>query len=160
MVVEPVPAFNSSLRIGHMIRFPYQPQRSLSIWAGVFYQSIQNDTDGTIALQDVFPDFGEGLIIDNLYDWAATLPPAQRVIANQIIAGIENLADGIDPGEAMISYKLDKRVTAPLNLILGTQYQLNKFWMIRAELGVFGKRSQFLLNLNYRFPGFRSKKNR
>ncbi len=31
------------------------------------------------------------------------------------------------------------------------QYQFNKNWMLRSELGVFGKRSQFLLNLNYRF---------
>lgn len=157
VVVEPVPAFNSSLRVGHTLRFPYQPERSLSIWGGVFYQVIQNDTEGSIPLEDVFPNFGNDLIIDYLYEWAETLPPTQRVIVNQIIDKLDEITNGIDPGESTIEYKLDKRVTAPFNLIFGAQYQFNKNWMLRSELGVFGKRSQFLLNLNYRFSGFRKR---
>ena len=96
-------------------------------------------------------------MIDYLNEWAATLPPAQRVIVNQIIAKLEDISNGIDPGNATIEYKLDKRVTAPFNLIFGGQYQFDKRWMIRTELGVFGKRSQFLLNLNYRFSGFKKR---
>lgn len=157
VIVEPVPAFNSGLRIGHTIRFPYKPERSLSVWGGVFYQSIQNDTQGSIALQDVFPNFGNDNVINYLNDWASTLPPAQRVIVNQIIDALDSISNGIDPGEASIEYKLDKRVTEPINLIFGAQYQFNKNWMLRTELGVFGKRSQFLLNLNYRFSGFKKR---
>jgi len=151
VVVEPVPAFNSSLRIGHALAFDQHPQRSLSIWAGVFYQVIQNDTEGSVPLTDIFPNIGEGAGIDRLRDWADTLPPAQQIVVNQIINKLEDIASGIDPGNANIDYKLDKKVAAPFNLIFGAQYQFNKNWMLRTELGVFGKRSQFLLNLNYRF---------
>ena len=151
VVVEPVPAFNSSLRVGHSIMDATHPQRALSVWAGVFYQTIQNDTEGSIPLTDIFPNAGSGSTIGQLRDWAETLPPAQQIVANRIIDKIEDLSNGIDPGTAVINYKLDKKVTAPFNLILGAQYQFNKNWMLRSELGVFGKRSQFLLNLNYRF---------
>ncbi|MEK6479162.1 hypothetical protein WJR50_16570 [Catalinimonas sp. 4WD22] len=154
VVVEPVPAFNSSFRIGHNLRDPTHPDKMLAVWVGVFYQVIQNDTEGSIPLQSIFPNIGSGNTIDRLNEWAETLPPAQRVVVNQIINRLEDMAESRDPGEAVIDYKLDKRVAAPFNIILGAQYQFNKKWMLRSELGVFGKRSQFLLNLNYRFQGF------
>ncbi|MHA7129337.1 hypothetical protein [Algoriphagus namhaensis] len=154
VVVEPVPAFNSSLRVG--LSFPdyKNPQRGLQIWGGIFYQIIQNDTRGSIGVTDVFPGFGQGNVIDALNNWADGLPPAQRVIAKQIISELEKVSEGI-PSDSQIDYVLEKEVAAPFNLIFGAQYQFNKNWMIRSELGVFGKRSQFLLNLNWRFPGFR-----
>jgi hypothetical protein len=155
VVVEPVPAFNSSFRVGHNLRDPSRPDRMLAIWAGAFYQIIQSDTEGSIPLQSIFPNLGSGQVIDRLNEWAETLPPAQLVIVNQIIDKLEDISAGIDPGEAIIDYKLDKKVAVPLNLIVGAQYQFNKRWMLRTEVGVFGKRSQFLLNLNYRLMGFR-----
>lgn len=154
VVVEPVPAFNSSLRIGHTILDAGNPQRSLSVWGGLFYQVIQNDTEGSIPVSDIFPGFGEGNAVAILRDWADTLPPSQRLIVNQVIDEIETLAEG-GTGDAIIDYKLDKRVSAPFNLIVGAQYQFNKKFILRTELGVFGKRSQFLLNFNYRFSSFR-----
>ncbi|WP_137403445.1 hypothetical protein [Echinicola rosea] len=160
VVVEPIPAFNSSFRLGHSILNPSDPEKSLSVWAGVFYQSISNDTKGSINIQEIFPEIGEGGLINYMRDWATTLPPGQRVVANQIIDKMEDISNGIDPGNAVIDYTLDKKVAAPFNLILGAQYQFNKNIMLRSELGVFGKRSQFLLNLNYRFPGFRKNPNK
>ncbi len=158
VVVEPVPAFNSSLRIGHAISDYNDPQKTLSIWAGVFYQVIQNDTQGSISVAEIFPGFGGGNFIGALNEWADGLPPAQKVIAKQIIGKLEDAVNGIDTSSSMINYKLEKEVAAPFNLIFGAQYQFNKHWMLRSELGVFGKRSQFLLNLNWRFPGFKSAK--
>lgn len=153
VVVEPVPAFNSSFRIGHSIPSLKNPEQNFSIWIGSFYQSIQNDTQGSITISDVFPGFGQGNVIDILDEWADGLPPAQRVVVKQIIRKLEDAAAGIDPGNSSIDYKIDKKVAAPFNLIFGSQFQYNKNWMFRTELGVFGKRSQFLLNLNYRFAG-------
>ncbi len=37
------------------------------------------------------------------------------------------------------------------NMVVGTQFQLNKHWMIRAEYGFLGSRSQFVGGLQYRF---------
>jgi hypothetical protein len=155
VVVEPVPAFNSSLRIGHQIPMYNRPQQNLSVWVGTFYQNIQNDTRGSIGFSEVFPSIEEGFIIDGLNNWAETLPPAQKVIAKQIIKNLEDAAAGVDISDTIIDYTLQKEVSAPFNLILGAQFQFNKDWMLRSEMGVFGKRSQFLLNLNWRFPGFK-----
>jgi hypothetical protein len=159
VVVEPVPAFNSSLRLGHTVPSVANPQRNLSVWVGAFYQSIQNDTQGSVSVEEIFPGFGDGNVIGRLSEWAETLPPAQRVVVQQIIGKLEEVASGIDPGEANIDYRLEKRVTAPFNMIFGAQYQFDKHWMLRSEMGVFGRRSQFLLNLNYRFAGFKKSKN-
>ncbi|MDN3204795.1 hypothetical protein [Algoriphagus sediminis] len=155
VVVEPVPAFNSSLRVG--LSFPdyKKPDRSLQIWTGTFYQIIQSDTRGSLPVTEIFPNFGEGLVFDRLYEWADQLPPPQRLIARQIIGELEKAAENI-PTDSEIDYLIQKEVAAPFNLIFGAQYQFNKNWMLRTEMGVFGKRSQFLLNLNWRFPGFKS----
>lgn len=157
VIVEPIPAFNSSLRIGHTLPSLKNPQRNMSVWAGVFYQTIQSDTEGSILIEQIFPGFGSGNFISILNEWADTLPPPQRLVAKQIIGRLEDFANGIDPSETSIDYKLDKEVSARFNMILGAQYQHNKNWMLRTEVGVFGKRSQFLLNLNYRFAGIHKK---
>lgn len=156
-LVEPVPAFNSSLRIGHNFVSPRHADRSLGIWAGTFYQKLKNDTKGSIAVQDVFPGFGSGGAFDAMREAAEKLPPAQEIIANKIIDELESAAAGI-PTDSKIDYFLDKKVVAPFNLIFGAQFQLNKHWQFRTELGTFGKRSQFLLNANYRFETFKRKR--
>jgi hypothetical protein len=158
VVVEPVPAYNSSVRIGHNFPDYKNPQRNLSVWVGLFYQNIQSDTKGSILVSDLLPNLGSGAALEDLNEWADGLPPAQRVVVKEIIQKIEDAAEGTDPGSSSISYQIEKEVAAPVNLILGAQYQFNKNWMLRSELGTFGKRSQFLLNLNYRFPGVFKKK--
>ncbi len=65
--------------------------------------------------------------------------------------------EGREPGDSEIHYVLHKRVAEPWNLIFSAQYQYNKNWQIRSEIGTFGKRTQFLLNPNYRFAGFRKR---
>lgn len=154
VLVEPVPAFNSSFRIGHNFMDPKRADRMLTVWTGVFYQKINSNTEGSITIGDIFPNVGSGEKIEDLRDWASGLPPAQRVVANQVIDKVEEFGQNHDVADTQIKYNLQKEVAQPFNLILGAQYQLNKNWMFRTEIGVFGKRSQFLLNLNYRFQGF------
>ncbi len=152
-IVEPVPAFNSSVRLGHNFMDPVRADRMLTVWVGTFYQQINNDTEGSIAISDIFPSVGTGENIQRMRDWADELPLAQQIVAEQIIDRIEEFGENNDVENASIDYNLQKEVTAPFNLLLGAQYQINKHWMFRAELGVFGKRSQFLVNLNYRLRG-------
>lgn len=118
VVVEPVPEFNSSLRISHAIFDADHPQRSLYVWAGVFHQIIQNDTQGSIAVSSIFPGFGEGNAIQILDDWADGLPPAQKVVVKQIIRKLEDASSGIDTSDSYIDYVLDKKVAAPFNINL------------------------------------------
>ena len=125
-----------------------------------FYQKIKADTDGNIPISSLFPDVTPEQadeIRERLDEWVEGLPPAQEIIMREVIQKINDYFEGREPGDSEIHYVLDKRVAEPWNLIFGAQYQHNKNWQIRSEIGTFGKRTQFLLNLNYRFPGFRKR---
>jgi long-subunit fatty acid transport protein len=50
-----------------------------------------------------------------------------------------------------VQYSLNKRPKDMWNFIVGSQYQLNKHWMLRAEYGFLGSRQQFIGGLQYRF---------
>jgi hypothetical protein len=158
--VEPVPAYNFDARLGHNFVNPRRADRSVAIWFGTFYQKIKADTDGHIPINSLFPDLTPEEteeIQERLNEWVEGLPPAQEVVMRQIIQKINDYFEGREPGDNEIHYVLDKRVAGPWNLVFGAQYQHNKNWQIRSEIGTFGKRTQFLLNLNYRFPGFRGR---
>ena len=155
VIVEPIPAFNSSFRLGTTMFSQKNPERSLAVWVGAFYQALQSDTKGSIGVQEIFPSLGTGQNIERLRDWSQTLPPAKRVVVNQIINKLEEAGSGVDVSNSTIDYELQKEVAYPVNVLLGAQYQFNKRWILRSETGVYGGRSQFMLNLNYRIPGFK-----
>jgi opacity protein-like surface antigen len=76
---------------------------------------------------------------------------ANRVLntAGEVLSGIDGALN--DDQTATVQYSLDKDLKDAWNFIVGTQYQLNKHWMIRAEYGFLGSRKQFLTSLQYRF---------
>ncbi len=53
-------------------------------------------------------------------------------------------------GGNSVNYSLEKQPDRPWNLLVGGQYEFNKNWQIRGEVG-FLKRLSILLNANYRF---------
>jgi hypothetical protein len=127
------------------------PTVSVTIWFGGFYQKIKADTDGHIPISSLFTDVTleeADEIRERLEQWVEGLPPAQEIIMREVIQKIGDYLEGREPGDGEIHYVLDKRVAEPWNLIFGAQYQHNKNWQIRSEIGTFGKRTQFLLNLN------------
>ncbi len=75
-----------------------------------------------------------------------------------MINKIDDHLSGVDVGDARITYALDKELAKPWNLIFGAQYQHNKHWQLRTELGTFGKRTSFLIMVNYRFESLFKKK--
>lgn len=154
VLVEPVPAYNLDIRIGHNFVNPRRADRGIAIWFGAFYQKISGDTRGSIKISDLFPDGSGGLqdgFTDRLDEWVAGLPPGKQIIANQIVDAVDDYLNGVDAGNQEITYFLDKELAKPWNLIFGAQYQHNKNWQLRTELGTLGKRTSFLLMLNYRF---------
>ena len=67
-----------------------------------------------------------------------------------------NLLNGIDgalstAGTSTVQYSLEKAPKDMWNFILGTQYQFNRHFMLRAEGGFLGTRTQFMTSLQYRF---------
>ena len=161
-LVEPVPAYNLDARIGHNFVAPTRADKGLAVWVGAFYQKISSDTKGSILISDLFPE-GTGDLEENfigrLDEWAEGLPLGQQVVAKQIIRKIDDYLSGLDVSDTQINYVLDKSMAAPLNMVLGAQYQHNKHWQFRTEVGVFGRRSSFMVMANYRFEHIGKKKN-
>lgn len=56
-----------------------------------------------------------------------------------------------DENNASVQYSLNKRPADMWNFLIGTQFQYSKNWMIRAEVGFLGSRTQLLAGLQYRF---------
>ena len=96
--------------------------------------------------------------------WAGLTPTEQRnpvnvaryETANRVLDSAGNLLNSIDGAlnddqTATVQYSLEKRPKNMWNFVLGTQYQINKHYMLRAEFGFLGSRSQFIGGLQYRF---------
>ncbi|NOX46001.1 MAG: hypothetical protein GXO89_03365 [Chlorobi bacterium] len=60
-------------------------------------------------------------------------------------------------GESVVKYGIDKQVKDKWNMVVGAQFQLNKHWMLRSEVGFLASRTSYLLSLNYRFLGIKKK---
>jgi len=56
-----------------------------------------------------------------------------------------------DDQYASVQYSLNKSLKDKWNFNIGSKYQLNKHFMIRAEYGFLGSRQQFMTGLQYRF---------
>jgi hypothetical protein len=157
-----VPAYNATLRIGHQFNSSMRADRAITFWMGPSFQKIKADTKGEIKVNEIFPDMDGSKkqeIKDRLDEWYASLKPPQQAVADEIITKIKDHFDGRDPGNGIITYELDKKIAGPWNIVLGSQFQFNKNWMGRLEMGVFGKRSQFLFSVNYRFESLKHKSN-
>jgi len=64
-----------------------------------------------------------------------------------------NTIDGTlnDEQTASVQYSLSKRPKDMWNFVVGSQYQINKHYMLRVEFGFLGSRKQFIGGLQYRF---------
>ena len=157
-----VPAYNATLRIAHLFSSSMRADRSITFWMGPSFQKIKADTRGEIAINEIFPgldDAQKDKIKNRLNEWYNTLSPPQQIVAGEIITKLKDYFEGRDKGNGVITYELDKNIAGPWNVVLGSQFQFNKHWMVRLEMGAFGKRSQFLFSFNYRFESFKSKSN-
>jgi len=172
---KPVKTFIFGPRFGKTFRFK-KPESNLAIWVGGFRVQFSSETSGNLLLSDLFPleDIGGkvdtaiinvGIRQENVEAWWSDLTPAEQLnpvnkakyeTANRALDSAGSLLNSIDEslndGEsASVQYSLDKKLKDAWNFIVGTQYQLNKHWMIRAEIGFLGSREQFLTSLQYRF---------
>ena len=157
-----VPAYNATLRIAHQFNSSMRADRTITFWMGPSYQKIKADTKGEIKINEIFPGVDESqkqAIKDRLDEWYAGLKPPQQAVADDIIEKIKENLEGRDPGNGKITYQLDKKIAGPWNVVLGSQFQFSKNWMGRLEMGAFGKRSQFLFSVNYRFESLKRKSN-
>jgi hypothetical protein len=153
-----------------------RPDQTIAVWVGGFRVGLKSGTAGSINLTEVLPTDEWGAKVDqglekvanaqNEVDiWWSNLTPAEQrnpvneakyTNANNILAkvgGVLNSADQAlnDGTESSVQYAMDKSVKDPWNFIVGGQYQYNMHWMLRAEFGFLGSRTQGMVGLQYRF---------
>ncbi len=173
---KPVFTFVFGPRFGKSFKFKNHPQSNIAIWVGGFRLHMKSGTSGSLPLSDVLPTdemqvkVDEGLAkvesgqiaVDEW--WSGLTSQEQQNPVNQAkyetanrtldAAGtLLNTIDGAlnDEESATVQYSLNKRPKDMWNFVLGTQYQINKHFMVRAEAGFLGSRQQIITGLQYRF---------
>jgi len=172
---KPVYVFNFGPRFGKTFRFK-KPQQNAAIWVGGFRVKFASETKGSLPVSDFISldtlslkvAQGQARVTEannNLNTWwngLSTVEQNNPVNKAKYDAGtrvitrssefLESAEAAINRGsDATIQYSLDKRVKDAWNFIVGGQFQLNKHWMLRAEYGFLGSRTQFIGGLQYRF---------
>jgi hypothetical protein len=173
---KPVFAFIFDPRIGKTFKLGNRQDRNISFWVGGFRVKVNRDTKGSLPLGDALPidewnakievgqqKVGEAQVELDTW-WESLTPREQANPVNQIrretnqrkinvAATVLNAADdAVDNAEnSTLDYTLDKRQEKLWSMTLGSQFQLNKSWMLRAEYGFSSGREQFFIGLQYRF---------
>ena len=172
---KPAYVFNFGPRFGKSFRLK-KPERNVAIWIGGFRVKFANATSGSLPLADFMP--GDEMIArigqaqqkvteadQKLNAWwnglsnveqnnplnKAKYETATDVINRtaQFLENAETAAGNLE--NSTVQYNLDKKVKDMWNFIVGSQFQLNKHWMLRVEYGFLGSRTQFIGGLQYRF---------
>jgi hypothetical protein len=172
---KPAYAFVFGPRLGKNIKLK-KPESSIAMWVGGFRVKLNTGTTGNLNASDLFPTATWQSKIDTGYmklaasqqkvdDWWNGLTPpeqknpvnvAKHEVANAAFerfgAFLASASQGVsNASNATIQYSLDKKPKDMWNFIIGSQYQINRAWMIRAEYGFLSARSQFIGGLQYRF---------
>jgi hypothetical protein len=172
---KPVFAFVFDPRIGKTFNLN-KPNRNISFWVGAFRIKINRDTRGSLPLKDVLPvaEWGQkvstgqervGAAQEELDTWWGDLSPVDQRnpvniakregnqkkldLASNVLNAAENAVNTAD--SSSVQYTLDKKQKNMWNFVVGSQFQLNKSWMIRAEYGHAAGRDQVFCGLQYRF---------
>jgi hypothetical protein len=172
---KPVTTFVFGPRFGKTFRFK-KPDQQVAVWVGGFRVKFSSATSGSLPISDLFPDtdvqgkvdsaiYNVSVKQENVDEWWNNLTPVEQnnpinkakyETANRALETAGNVLSSIDESlndgqTATVQYSLEKELKDAWNFITGAQFQLNKHWMIRAEVGFLGTREQFLTSLQYRF---------
>lgn len=146
LLSAPVPVNVFSTRVGRGFRLGTRARRMKgTFWVGTMLQTMKNETNGSVKLSDVVPPGMDSLF--NGYQssaWYQALPPAQQQLVDNFV---QRLQGGLDT--TVVNYRLNKKVADPWNLLIGGTVDYRRHWGLRAEIGLIGRTSAFLM-LNYR----------
>ena len=173
---KPVFTFVFGPRLGKSFKFKNKPQSNIAFWAGGFRLHLKSETSGSLPLSEVIPvddlqekvDAGMAKVAETeeaVDTWWAGLTPVEQKnpinaaryeTANRVLETAGNTLNTIDGAlnddqTATVQYSLNKRPKDMWNFVVGTQYQINKHFMMRAEFGFLASRTQFIGGLQYRF---------
>jgi len=154
LLEEPVRVSVLGLRLGKSFVFKNHPERNIAIWAGGMRVRMGSSTAGQVKMSDAIPQETWDRvddIVDDYHTWYDSLDPLRQAIVDN--SAFPDFIDALDnrEGNTIIRYGMDKRPTQEWNVVIGGQFQVNKHWQIRTEVGVIGDRKSFLASVNYRF---------
>jgi len=171
---KPAQSFIFGPRLGKNFKLNKKGQ-TVALWAGGFRVKLSSRTDGSISLSEVLPaDFGSkvdqgiqkvGNSQQQVDAWWAGLSTAEKNnpvneakynAANRALTRAGEILESADKaintiGNSTVQYSMDKKPKDAWNFIVGSQYQLNKHFMLRGEVGFLSSRTQFLVGMQYRF---------
>lgn len=172
---KPAFAFVFGPRMGKSFKLK-KPNSNIALWTGAFRLHLNSGTSGNLAFSDLFDMENINTKIDNGQDavesrylqnenWWNGLSPieqknpinkAKYEATNKALDEASNFLTGMEQAvnktnNSTVQYSLDKRPKNMWNFLIGSQYQINKSWMLRAEYGFLGSRTQFIGGLQYRF---------
>ncbi|HEU5291391.1 MAG TPA: hypothetical protein VFU05_12155 [Cyclobacteriaceae bacterium] len=172
---DPAFAFVFGPRFGKTFKFK-KPESNIAFWVGGFRLKLNTGTSGSIDLTELFDTDGlqtkvdngiqnvanKQVEVDNWWNGLTSIEQKNPVniakyeTANRALARAGGFLNSMDEAlndeqHASVQYSLDKRPKDMWNFIIGSQYQYNKHWMLRAEYGFLGSRQQVIAGLQYRF---------
>jgi hypothetical protein len=172
---KPVFTFVFGPRAGKTFKLK-KPERNIAFWAGGFRVKFTSETKGSLDLSEIADtDELQGKVdqgFENVNEksaqvetWWGELTPVEQKnpvniakyeTANRTLTAASNLLTSVDGAlnddqTATVQYSLDKNLKDAWNFVIGSQFQLNKHWMFRAEYGFLGSRKQVMGGLQYRF---------
>jgi hypothetical protein len=172
---KPAFAFIFGPRFGKTFKLK-KPGSAIAVWVGGFRLKLNSGTTGSLNFDDLFDTDGLQTKVDNglqavddkqvaVDSWWNGLSAidqnkpgniAKYETANRALERAGTFLNSMDEAmndeqSASVQYSLDKRPKDMWNFVVGTQYQFNKHWMLRAEVGMLGSRQQFIGGLQYRF---------
>ncbi len=172
---KPAFAFIFGPRMGKSFKLG-RPDQTITFWVGGFRLTLNSGTEGALPLDELLELDGleekVNMGIERVADaqgqvdaWWNNLTPPQQAnpvnkakyeTANRALTAAGNVLNSADEAlqnaeNSSVQYSLDKRPKDKWNFVIGSQYQLNKHFMIRAEYGFLSSRTQFIGMLQYRF---------
>lgn len=172
---KPAYSFVFGPRAGKTFKI-YGTDMELAVWVGAFRLHIAGGTNGSLNLAELFSideleaKVEQGMIIvedaqyqvDTWWDGLTLSEKANPIniarynTKTRVIAKAGSILSTLDGAlsnaeTATVQYSIDKRPQDMWNFLVGTQFQFNRHWMIRAEYGFLGSRQQFIGGLQYRF---------
>jgi hypothetical protein len=162
-------------RIGKTYQFK-NPNMNIAAWVGAFRVNFSSNTEGSINLAEVLPVADLQVKVDQglakvgetsqqVNEWWEGLTPVEQKnpiniskynAANKALGKASDVLTAADAAlkdgqSATIQYSLEKSLKNKWNFVIGTQFQINRHVMLRAEYGFLGTRNQFIGGIQYRF---------
>jgi hypothetical protein len=172
---KPAFAFVFGPRLGKTFKLR-RPESNIAFWCGGFRLKLNTGTQGSLNINELIDTNGLQARVDNgiqqventqtqVDAWWNGLSGLEQKnpaniarydVANRVLGAAGTFLGNMDMAlndsqHATVQYSLDKRPKDMWNFIVGTQYQYNKHWMVRAEYGFLGSRTQLITGLQYRF---------